>query len=1345
MGMVNQGKSNYLLSLSLPTDESRTEYGLWESLGFGIQKPLNIYFDSLMPADIQALERCLPTCLRKDQHRLRRMLEGVRADVKAGKEVAAKLSALQERVAASAAMRAERLASVPKLDYPSLPVSDKKDEIRDAILQNPVVIVCGETGSGKTTQLPKICLEAGRGVGGFIGHTQPRRIAARTVAARIAEELGTPLGSTVGYKIRFQDRTHPQSLIKLMTDGILLAETQHDRFLDQYDTLIVDEAHERSLNIDFLLGYLRWLLPRRPDFKLVITSATIDPERFSRHFGDAPIINVSGRSYPVDVRYRPVEIEEGDETDKAEQTAILSAVDELWREQSGDILVFLSGEREIRETAESLRKHHPSKCEILPLYSRLSQAEQERVFRPKSSRRIVLATNVAETSLTVPGIRSVIDTGFARISRYSHRSKLQRLPIEKVSQASANQRSGRCGRVGPGIAIRLYSEQDYLNRPEFTDPEILRTHLAAVILQMHALKLGDIARFPFVEPPDARLIRDGLRTLQELNALDEKGRITDLGRKLAKLPVDPRLGRMLLAAVEEHCLTEVAVIVASLSVPDPRERPADKTAQADQKHARFKDEQSDFVSLLKLWQDFEEQKKHLSRAKQRQYCRDHFLSYVRMSEWHDIHSQIMDVVKGDLELKPNQAPGDYGEIHRALLSGLLSHVCLKQEQSEYVGARGARLFIHPGSFLFKAKPKWIMSAEQVETTRVYARTVARIEPEWIEKVGIHLVKLQHYDPHWERKSARVAVHERALLFNLTLQAGRKIPYEKINPSEAREMFIRHALVQMDYDSKAPFYLHNLKLLAEADYLQQKGRRVDLLVDEAWLYQFYDTRIPAEVVNGVTFERWRKKAEAADPGLLRLTRDAVTIKEDKSLDERNFPDHIQVGPLRFALQYRFEPGHEEDGVTAIIPLHLLNPLDPEPFHWLVPGLFREKLVALIKSLPKTLRIHFVPAPSHADRVLPMLDHGQGILYAQLSTALKKTGGIAVSTQSFREELLPLHLRMNFAVVNESNQVIDRSRDLSELKRRHASEAGKNFRQLARQAYLHTGSQTWDFGDLPDRFDGEHDGQKVYGFPAVVDEGVSVGVRVFATPEEAGQQHLAGLARLARLTLAKDLKYLRKHLAVNARTELSYRQLAPHPFLYPELKPGRDLREDLLDRLMGALLLEGQPDIRSSQTFEARMETGRSGLVLKAEEMAQCVQTILQIHAEILLRLKQYPTASIKADVEQQLGFLIYSGFIVNTPYVRLREFARYLKAILHRLDKSLQDPLRELKQYKELEPFLSRYWQALKSGERKVPPEMDDYRWQMEEFRVSLFAQQIKTRYPISAKRLEEAWKASCQR
>jgi ATP-dependent helicase HrpA len=1301
-----------------------------------------------MNPDFKPQEKLIPLALRKDQHRLRRTLDRLRGDAKSGKDIAAELEALAARLAESVAAREARALSVPKLEYPEdLPVSDKRDDIREALLNNQVVIVCGETGSGKTTQLPKICLEAGRGISGYIGHTQPRRIAARSVANRIAEELGQPLGQAVGFKVRFQDHTRPESLVKLMTDGILLAETQHDRFLDQYDTLIVDEAHERSLNIDFLLGYLKWLLPRRPDFKLIITSATIDPERFARHFGqngkDAPIINVSGRTYPVDIRYRPVEdLEEGgDETDRAEQAAILCAVDELWRDQpTGDILIFLSGEREIRETAESLRKHHPQKCEILPLYSRLSQSEQDRVFKPVGQRRIVLSTNVAETSLTVPGIRAVIDTGYARISRYSHRSKLQRLPIEKISRASANQRSGRCGRIGPGVAIRLYSEQDFINRPEFTDPEILRTNLAAVILQMHALKLGDISAFPFVEPPDERLIRDGLKTLQEINALDENKGLTDIGRKLAKLPVDPRLGRMLLAGAEQHCLTEVAVIVAALSVPDPRERPADQALYADQKHWRFRHEHSDFLSFLNLWKAYEEQKKHHAKAKLRAWCKDGFLSYVRMTEWHDIHSQIMEVVKGELDLKLNLAPGEYGEVHRALLAGLLSNVGLKQEQNEYVGARGLKHFIHPGSFQFKSKPKWIISAEQVETSKVYARTVAKIEPEWIELVGAHLVNYQHYDPHWERKAARVAVHERTSLFGLVIQSGRKIPYERVNPKEAREIFIRHALVQMDYDSKAPFYLNNLKLLEEAEYLQQKGRRVDLLVDEAWLYRFFDERIPQDVVNGVTFERWRKGAERANPKLLMLSREEITRKEDASLDAVNFPDTLKVGPLSIHLEYRFQPGHEEDGVTAIVPLHLLNQLDPEPFRWLVPGLLKEKVVALIKALPKTWRIHFVPVPDHAERVLPMLDYGRGPLFVQLGAALKKTGGTSVPNNAFSEDSLPAHLRMNFVVVDEASAVLDRSRDLGELKARHSAQAGQNFQELARQAYLHTGLKTWSFGDLPERFEARHEGQMIHGFAAVVDEGESIGVRVFDTPEEAARQHAQGLARLFRLTLAKELKYLKKNLLVNAQAELLYKQLPAHPFLHAELKPGRELREDLLDRIMGALFLEEQPDIRSAAMFEARLQAHRTQLVLKAEEMAKTAQALLQHYGEAQSKLKAQRPSPAKADMQAQLGLLVYAGFWVTTPYARIKEMPRYLKALLYRLEKSAQDPLRDQRQFKELEPFLKLYWEAVKAPASKLSPERDAFRWHMEEFRVSLFAQTLKTAYPVSAKRLEEAWK-----
>jgi len=1289
-----------------------------------------------MSVDLTPLEKLIPLALRKDQHRLRRSLDRLRADHKAGKDIKRPLEELQIRLDESVAARTARAASVPELEYPGdLPVSERKDDILKAILENQVVIICGETGSGKTTQLPKICLEAGRGVAGYIGHTQPRRIAARSVANRIAEELKQPLGKAVGFKIRFSDHTSPESLVKLMTDGILLAETQNDRFLDQYDTLIIDEAHERSLNIDFLLGYMKWLLPRRPDFKLIVTSATIDPERFSRHFNDAPIINVSGRTYPVEIRYRPIEqAEEEDETGDELQRGILAAVDELHRESTGDILVFLIGERDIRETAESLRKHHPIDCEILPLYSRLSNAEQEQIFKAHKKRRIVLSTNVAETSLTVPGIRAVIDAGHARISRYSHRSKLQRLPIENISQASANQRAGRCGRVGPGVCIRLYSEADYLSRPEFTEPEILRTNLAAVILQMKALGLGDLADFPFLEPPDERMIRDGLRTLQEINAIDDQRRLTEIGKKLYKLPVDPRLARILLAASEENSLTEVAIIVSALSLQDPRDRPSDKAQAADQKHARFKDENSDFLSYLKIWADFQEQKKHLSNSKLRQYCQKSFLSYLRLREWEDIHQQIMQVAKGELALRFNMAPSEYGEIHRPLLTGLLSHVSFKQEGSEYLGARGLKCQIWPGSSLFKARPKWIMSAEQVETTKVFARTVAKIEPEWVEKCGAHLVKKTYHDPHWEKKAARAGVLEKVTLFSLTITNGRRVPLENIDPKQARDLFIRHALVEMEYDSKAPFFIHNRELLAAADYLQQKGRRVDLVADEEWIYQFYDSRIPEEVVSGVSFEVWRKKAEKANPNLLKMTREDITRKEEEGLDSQNFPDELKIGNIRIPLEYRFEPGHEDDGVTAIIPLHLLNQLPPEPFAWLVPGLLREKLVALIKNLPKQTRKHFVPAPDYADKVLPQLDFGQGKLTQQISAALRRIEGFTIPEKEWSEDGIPLHLRMNFALVDDAKKVIARAHDLNELKQKHAAEAVENFQELAQEELSITGCKAWDFGDLPDRY---QSGQ-IHGFPALLDEGETVGLRVFDTVEKAAAAQERGLVRLFRLAMAKELKYLRKNLSITATAELAYRQLPKHPFLYPEFQPGRDLREDVLDRIMAALYLDGHPDIRTKAAFDQRLEECRREVVPVGNANAKLADEILTLSVDLSRKLKTRADPAA-ADMRGQLELLVYSGFIAATPYPFLKELPRYLKAMQYRLEKSVQDPGRDSRQAAEIAPWLKKYWDRVKSGKDKISPERDAFRWMLEEFRVSLFAQSLKTPYPVSAKRLDEAW------
>ena len=1276
----------------------------------------------------------LDTVLRRDQFRLRRERDRLRNERLRGNDVARAEAALADKIAMSRAARAARAASSPAISYPEeLPVSANRDEIRRAIEQHSVVIVCGETGSGKTTQLPKICLEAGRGIAGMIGHTQPRRIAARAVGARIAEELNTPLGQLVGYKLRFQDHSRPENLVKLMTDGILLAETQGDRFLDDYDTLIVDEAHERSLNIDFLLGYLKWLMPRRPDLKIVITSATIDPQRFSKHFDDAPIINVSGRSYPVEVRYRPVQLDEDDETAADEQAAILAAVDELWSEQPGDILVFLSGEREIRETAESLRKHHPQNCEVLPLYSRLSQDEQQRVFKRSGRRRVVLATNVAETSLTVPGIRAVIDTGVARISRYSHRSRLQRLPIEKISRASANQRSGRCGRVGPGVAIRLYSEDDYLARPEFTEPEIQRTNLAAVILQMHALKLGDIEAFPFVEPPDGRFVRDGQRTLRELGALTEEGALTDLGRRLSKLPLDPRLGRILLAGADEHCLEEVAIIASALSVPDPRDRPADKQTQADQKHAPFKDEQSDFLSLLKLWKAFSEQRAQLSRAKLRAWCKENFLSYLRLTEWHDVHGQVMEVVKGELSLKLNSKPAEYSAIHRALLTGLLSQVAQRKEQGEYLGANGTKLAIHPGSGQFKARPAWIVSAEQVQTTKVYARTVARIDPHWVEAVGGHLVKRQHYEAHWERRAARAAIYERTTLFGLTLTSGRSIPYEKVDAKAARQMFIRHALVLMEYDSRAPFLEHNLKLLEELEYLQQKGRRVDLLGDEQQLYDFFDARIPEGISTGAAFEQWRRKAEAADPKILWLKESDVT-PGGAELDGQRFPDHLSAGPLVVQLRYRFDPGNEDDGVSALVPLHVLNQIQEEPFEWLVPGLQDEKVEALIRSLPKNLRVHFVPVPETAAKVRPLLEPGRGSLHEQLANALLRTAGVHVPRDAFREDQLPPHLRFNFLLIDDSSKVIARSRSLAELRGRHA---GASQQEYAKQSQLETGARSWVFGDLPERADTGL--RQQVGYPALVDEGESVGLRAFATPAEARVNHERGSARLIRLVLARDLKPMKRDLAVNVQGEMVYKNLPPHPQLNPELEAGRDLREDLLDRVVMTVFLDRREALRSSTAFEARIATQRGGMGLPAQEISKTVQDALTRLGRIQTTLTKPPAAPAAADVRAQLAWLMPAGFLIVTPWERLKEFPRYLQAIEQRLEKVPLDPKRDARLAAEIAPLESRYRERVKSERGSRPHGEDEFRWLLEEFRVSLFAQSLGTRTRVSARRLEEAW------
>jgi ATP-dependent helicase HrpA len=1285
---------------------------------------------------IKQLSGKLPACMNADRHACKRQLDRIRSEYRKGKNPAEKLSLVAAKIERSIAKRNQRKSTMPIITYPDLPVSEKKDEIAKLINDNQVVIVCGETGSGKTTQLPKICLSVGRGEGGFIGHTQPRRIAARTVADRIAEELGEKIGQSVGYKVRFHDKTHDQSLVKLMTDGILLAESQNDPYLNQYDTIIIDEAHERSLNIDFLLGYLKWLLPRRRDLKLIITSATIDPERFSRHFDNAPIIEVSGRTYPVEMRYRPIElIEEDDETSADLQQGILDAVDELHRDLRGDILIFLNGEREIRETTESLKKHHGSRYEILPLYSKLSVSEQEQVFKPKGSLRIVLATNVAETSLTVPGIRSVIDSGHARISRYSHRSKIQRLPIEKISQASANQRAGRCGRVAEGICIRLYSDEDYKARPEFTEPEILRTNLSSVILQMTALKLGDIEDFPFVEPPEDKMIRDGKNMLHEVNALDKQGKLTETGRKLAKIPTDPKLARMLLAAAKHLCLTEVAIIVSALSIQDPREKPADKMQQADSKHAVFKAEDSDFLTLLNIWNSFEQQKKHLSNNKLRKYCRDNFLSYIRMREWFDIHAQIMQVIKGELKFKPNIVEANYEEIHRALLPGLLSNIGFRHEQYEYVGARNLKFFIFPGSGQHKARPKWLIAAEQVETSKVYARNVAKIEPEWIEQCADHLVKRSYYDPHWEKKAGRSAVYERTLLYGLTLQAKRKIPYERIDPKAAREIFIRCGLVSHDYHTNAPFFKANEKLLEEVGYIQHKGRRVDLIEDEEWLYQFYDKKLPEEVVNGITLDQWRKKAEKDNPKILFLSKEDLTRSEDQDINEWDFPDSKKLGDLKIELHYRFEPGHDEDGVTAIIPVHQLNQVTLQPFEWLVPGMLEEKVIALMKSLPKQSRKYFVPVPQTAKQCLEIEPDFKGSLYEWLSNRLRKLTGESIPLNEWNPDVLSDHLKMNFRVVDEKGRSLGYGRQLKKLQDQFTEKAEDSFDQLAADELNFTRCIAWVFDDLPATWQFMQKGQSFIGYPAIIDETDAVGVRIFDTQLKAQYHHIEGLNRLFQLQCSKECKYLQKNLPVKNTVAIVYSQLPEHPLL--KARQGGVIKEDMVFAIFAAVFLENS-EIRTQSQFEQTLNSHKSRIMTVVNEAGNIIDEIMVNYQKIGQQLKQAGTSPVlAADIKEQLSVMIYAGFIRHTPFYQLKAIPRYLKAVLYRLEKQKIDESK----MQELQRYWRRYWDEVKKKTKTemIIPEQQQFRWSLEEFRVSLFAQQLKTAYPISAKRLEKAW------
>ncbi|MEB4592637.1 ATP-dependent RNA helicase HrpA [Candidatus Thiothrix sp. Deng01] len=1230
-----------------------------------------------------------------------------------------------------------RLQNLPKPEYPEeLPVAARRQEIIAAIAKHQVVIICGETGSGKTTQLPKMCLELERGINGFIGHTQPRRIAARSVAARIAEELKTSLGQQVGYKVRFHDRCSPDSYIKLMTDGILLAEIQQDRFLRQYDTLIIDEAHERSLNIDFLLGYLKWLLPKRRDLKVIITSATIDPERFSHHFNGAPIINVSGRTYPVEIRYRPLVDVDGEEEFERDQTeAILDAVDELGRESPGDILIFLPGEREIRETAEALRKHHPPATEILPLYARLSSEEQHRIFEPHGRRRIVLATNVAETSLTVPGVKYVVDSGYARISRYSWRAGVQRLPIEKVSQASANQRSGRCGRVSNGITIRLYSEEDFNNRTPFTEPEILRTNLAAVILQLATMWNADVEDFPFVEPPDTRLIRDGYKLLFELGAVDRNFNVTHIGHQLAQLPLDPRFGRMLLAAQENAALREVLIIVSALTLQDPRERPLDKQQAADEKHSRFKDEQSDFLGFLKLWDYFHEQRKHLSQRKFRDLCSKEFLSFIRLREWRDIHTQLHQMLV-EMGGKPNTEEASYDAIHLSLLMGLLGNIGLKDEDREYQGAGGRKFHIFPSSGLKKKLPQWIMAAELVETSRLFGRTSARIQPEWVEKLASHLLRRHYSEAHWEQRPAQVAAFERTTLYGITLTQRRKVSYGRIDPPVCRELFIRHALVYGEYHTSAPFFQHNANLIAEIEVLEAKARRRDILTDEQCLYDFYDRLVPAHVVNGHSFERWRKKAEQTAPQLLYLTRDYLMQRAAAHETGNQYPDHLQTQGLSLPLSYHFDPTAADDGVTARIPLLGLNQLAPIRFEYLVPGMLEEKITTLIRSLPKQVRKQFVPAPDYARACMEAIQPSESVpLHIAVEQQLLRMTGSRIPPEAWAEMDLPPYLLMRFEVADETGKVIRSGRDLDALRGKVRQQTRQELATRSAQSIERSGITAWDFGDLPEIHWLEASGAKLRTWPALVDASSPngnqhVAIRLFDNETDAAAAHWQGVLRLFLLALPAETKSLPKHIP--------YMQtLCLH---YAATGKCEELKESIT-RFVFRQTFSTHLTIRQQGSFEHALAQCRPQIFPQTQEAARLLTPVLAMHHELRKQLKsRTPPSWLEAlnDINDQLAHLVYPGFLDTTSPEELRHFPRYLKGVQRRLQKLAENPAKDRALRLQAQP----YWDQWK--ERQKPegnnPALAEYRWMLEEFRISLFAQELGTARPVSAKRLDELWK-----
>lgn len=1272
----------------------------------------------------------LKQCFQADASRIRRRLFRLNKEADSDKKQA-NLEKLEEQAVAAFEKVQRRRQSRPEISYPeNLPISQKRDEIARAIAGNQVVIIAGETGSGKTTQLPKICLELGLGCRGLIGHTQPRRLAARSVASRVADELNSPLGEVVGFKVRFADAINSDSYIKLMTDGILLAELTNDKFLDQYDTIIIDEAHERSLNIDFILGYLKNVLVKRPDLKVIITSATIDLDKFSKHFDDAPVIEVSGRTYPVETRYRPLVRDEGDDLDLTE--GIFEAVDELVAEGPGDILIFMNGEREIRDVADQLNRRQYRDTEILPLYARLSYGEQSKVFKSHIGRRVVLATNVAETSLTVPGIRYVIDPGTARISRYSYRTKVQRLPIEPISQASANQRQGRCGRVAAGICIRLFSDDDFAGRPEFTDPEILRTNLASVILKMLSVGLGDIEAFPFVQSPDPRYIRDGFLLLEELEAVKKaQGRLvlTTLGKQLAHIPVDPRLARMVIAANGNGCLHEALVITAALSIQDPRERPMDKKQAADEAHKKHSDKDSDFIGFVNLWDHLKAQQKVLSSSQYRKQCKKEFLAYLRVREWQDLYTQLKQAVH-DLKWRLNTEAADYELLHKSLLTGLLSHVGFKDKDNEYLGARNRKFFVFPGSPLARKGPKWIMAAELTETSRLFARCCAKIQPEWIEPLAGHLVKKNYLEPHFEAKQGSVVALENQILYGLTVVNRRKTQYGPINPIEAREIFIRSALADGELRTNEAFFTKNRNLLKEVESLEHKSRRRDILVDEQVLVDFYEPRIPEGIYNAPTFFSWWKETRKKTPDLLDFEREQLMQRGDSHISALDFPDFWYQGNLTLPLTYHFEPSADDDGVALHIPVALLNQIEDVDFDWQVPGLREEKCIALIKSLPKNLRRNFVPAPDYASACMQAMKPFELNFIDAMCKQLLRMSGTRVAPEDFDPSQLNKHLMMNFKVEDDNGKLVAQARNIEELKASLQGHVTQAIRSVADSGIEKTELLEWSFGDLPQQFKQKKGNFEVKAFPALVDDKSSVSIKLFDDENEASRSHQLGLQRLLLINIPSPVKHLQKTLPNKAKLAMYF-----NPFGQVQI-----LLDDILSAAVQQLLDEKHLDVRNASDFEIAKDWVRQELNPTAAKIALRVEEVLTLYQKVKKRLKgkiSLDIAFAMSDIQSQLDKLVFKGFVEACGWKRLPDMVRYLKAIDNRLDKLPVDPNRDrihMHSINNVEKELSSQIAKVPRS-AAVPESLLDARWMIEEYRVSCFAQVLGTAYPISEKRI----------